>query len=186
MQKSDETRAEMLHATSPLFNKRKLKLGTFGSNLSGAQTVSSIEGVLKVDWDTASTVGAMAEAMEFEAIVPVGRWRGFGGDTDFNRDSFESYTFAAGMAAQTKYPAVFATSHVSTIHPTMAAKQAITIDHISGGRFALNVVTGWYKAGMRRLNHFAIHADDLARPPLLRGHGAHGGWQCGDGRFTFA
>ena len=146
MKKSDEIRAEMLHATSPLFNKRKLKLGTFGSNLSGAQTVSSMEGVLKVDWDTASTVGAMAEAMEFEAIVPVGRWRGFGGDTDFNRDSFESYTFAAGMAAQTKYPAVFATSHVSTIHPTMAAKQATTIDHISGGRFALNVVTGWYKA----------------------------------------
>jgi dimethylsulfone monooxygenase len=146
MRKSDEIRAEMLHATNPLFNERKLKLGTFGSNLSGAQTVSSMEGVLKVDWPTASTVGAMADAMEFEAIVPVGRWRGFGGDTDFNGDSFESYTFAAGMAAQTKYPAVFATSHVSTVHPTMAAKQAATIDHISGGRFSLNVITGWYKA----------------------------------------
>ena len=25
----------------------------------------------------------------------------------------------------------------------MAAKQATTIDHVTGGRFALNIVTGW-------------------------------------------
>ena len=40
---------------------------------------------------------------------------------------------------------MFATSHVLTIHPIMAAKQATTIDHITGGRFALNVVTGWHR-----------------------------------------
>ena len=31
------------------------------------------------------------------------------------------------------------------MHPVMAAKQATTIDHITGGRFTLNVVTGWYR-----------------------------------------
>ena len=31
---------------------------------------------------------------------------------------------------------IFATSHVPTIHPVMAAKQAAAIDHISNGRFA--------------------------------------------------
>jgi alkanesulfonate monooxygenase SsuD/methylene tetrahydromethanopterin reductase-like flavin-dependent oxidoreductase (luciferase family) len=35
---------------------------------------------------------------------------------------------------------------VLTIHPIMAAKQAATIDHITGGRFALNVVTGWHRS----------------------------------------
>jgi alkanesulfonate monooxygenase SsuD/methylene tetrahydromethanopterin reductase-like flavin-dependent oxidoreductase (luciferase family) len=34
---------------------------------------------------------------------------------------------------------------VPTIHPILAAKQGMTVDHISGGRFALNVVTGWHK-----------------------------------------
>ena len=29
------------------------------------------------------------------------------------------------------------------VHPIMAAKQMITIDHITGGRTALNIVTGW-------------------------------------------
>jgi alkanesulfonate monooxygenase SsuD/methylene tetrahydromethanopterin reductase-like flavin-dependent oxidoreductase (luciferase family) len=38
---------------------------------------------------------------------------------------------------------VFATVHVPTMHPVLAAKQATTIDHIGKGRFALNVVTGW-------------------------------------------
>ena len=32
-----------------------------------------------------------------------------------------------------------------TVHPIVAAKQATTIDHISSGRFALNVVCGWYE-----------------------------------------
>src|SRR3546814_6724447 len=39
-------------------------------------------------------------------------------------------------------------SHISTIHPLMAAKQAASIDHISGGRFVLNVVTGWNRPEM--------------------------------------
>jgi alkanesulfonate monooxygenase SsuD/methylene tetrahydromethanopterin reductase-like flavin-dependent oxidoreductase (luciferase family) len=29
------------------------------------------------------------------------------------------------------------------LHPIVAAKAAITIDRISGGRFALNLVMGW-------------------------------------------
>ena len=40
---------------------------------------------------------------------------------------------------------MFATSHVPTIHPIVAAKQATTIDHITGGRFALNIVCGWFE-----------------------------------------
>ncbi len=83
--------------------------------------------------------------MEFEALVPVGRWRGFGGVTNFNGPGFESFSWAAGIGASTKYSSVFATSHVPTVHPIMAAKQGTTIDHITGGRFTLNVVTGWHK-----------------------------------------
>jgi len=132
------------HKTNPLFNDRKLKLGTFSSNLSHGCAITTIDGVLQADWQSTLTLARLADEMELEALVPVGRWKGFGGVTNFNGAGFEPYTWAAAIGASTRYPAVFATSHVPTVHPIMAAKQATTIDHVSGGRFALNIVTGWF------------------------------------------
>ncbi len=140
------TRADQLReARNPLFGPRKLKLGTFSSNLSGGCAISKIDGVLKADWPSTLALAKMADEMEFEALVPVGRWKGFGGVTNFNGAGFESFTWAAGIGASTRHSGVFATSHVPTMHPVMAAKQATTIDHVTGGRFSLNVVTGWYR-----------------------------------------
>src|SRR6202167_2574150 len=136
---------ELRESNNPLFNDRKLKLGTFCSNLSGGATMSSIDGVLKVNWESTATLARLADEMGFEAIVPVGRWKGFGGSTNFNGEGCECFTRAAAMGALTRHPAVFATSHVPTMHPVMAAKQGATIDHISGGRFTLTIVTGWYR-----------------------------------------
>ena len=140
------TRADQLReASNPLFNNRKLKLGTFCSNLSGGCTMSSIDGILQARWESTETLARMADDMEFEAIVPVGRWKGFGGATNFNGEGFECFTWAAAMSALTRKSGIFATCHVPTMHPVMAAKQAATIDHIGRGRFTLNVVTGWYR-----------------------------------------
>ena len=142
----ERTRADQLReASNPLFNDRKLKLGTFCSNLSGGATMSTIDGVLQAKWESTQTLARIADEMQFEAVVPVGRWKGFGGSTNFNGEGFECFTWAAAMGALTRNPAVFATCHVPTMHPVMAAKQAGTIDHISGGRFTLNIVTGWYR-----------------------------------------
>src|SRR5579864_7108276 len=138
---ADEPRRKI----NPLYNGRKLKLGTFSSNLSHGCAITTIDGTLKADWQSTLTLARLADEMEFEALVPVGRWKGFGGVTNFNGAGFEPYTWAAAIGATTKYSAVFATSHVPTVHPIMAAKQATTIDHITGGRFTLNVVTGWHR-----------------------------------------
>jgi alkanesulfonate monooxygenase SsuD/methylene tetrahydromethanopterin reductase-like flavin-dependent oxidoreductase (luciferase family) len=108
--------------------------------------MSTVDGVLEATWDQTTALARMGEEMEFEALVPVGRWRGFGGATNFNGAGFECFTWAAGQAAQTEKAGIFVTSHVPTIHPVMAAKQISTIDHISSGRVALNVVTGWNTA----------------------------------------
>ena len=70
---------------------------------------------------------------------------------------FECFSWAAGMAASTKYPAVFATSHVPMYHPALAAKQATVIDHISNGRHAINIVGGWNQG---ELEMFGAHMQD--------------------------
>ena len=141
-----QSRADDLReAKHPVYSDRKLRLGTFSSNLSYGCAISTIDGTLNADWPSTSSLAAMSDEMDFEALVPVGRWRGFGGPTDFNGEGFECFTWAAATGAQTKRAGLFATSHVPTIHPILAAKQGMTVDHISGGRFALNVVTGWHK-----------------------------------------
>ena len=140
MSKADE---QDRRRTNPLFNDRKLKLGTFCTNLDYGCAMSTIEGTLRISWASTLALAKLAAELEFEAIVPVGRWKGFGGVTNFNGPGFETFSWAAGIGASTRYPAIFATSHVPTVHPVMAAKQATTIDHITNGRFALNIVTGW-------------------------------------------
>ena len=40
---------------------------------------------------------------------------------------------------------MLATVHVPLVHPLMVAKMSSTVDHVSNGRFALNIVAGWFK-----------------------------------------
>ena len=104
-----------------------------------------------------------ADRMGFEFALPLGRWRGFGGVTDFNGASFETYTWAAGLAEATERIMVFATSHVSSVHPVVAAKQAVTIDHISGGRFGINLVMGWFRPEMEMFGGQMLDHDERYR-----------------------
>jgi alkanesulfonate monooxygenase SsuD/methylene tetrahydromethanopterin reductase-like flavin-dependent oxidoreductase (luciferase family) len=136
---------ELRRATNPLFNGNKMKLGIFGHNCSNGCAITLAEGHLETTWPNTKAISVLANQAGLEALVPIARWRGFGGPTNFNGRCFETYTWAAGLASATDYSAVFSTSHVPTVHPIMAAKQATTIDHISGGRFALNVVCGWFQ-----------------------------------------
>ena len=151
---------ELRRKTNPVFNDRKLKLGTFGTNLDRGCAISTIDRVLEISWPNTLELARISEQMEFEALVPIGRWRGFGGVTNFNGPGFECFSWAAGIGASTKYSGIFATSHVPTIHPVMAAKQATTIDHITDGRFALNLVTGWHRPEIEMFGAPLMEHDD--------------------------
>jgi alkanesulfonate monooxygenase SsuD/methylene tetrahydromethanopterin reductase-like flavin-dependent oxidoreductase (luciferase family) len=129
--------------TNPLFNDQKMKLGLFGTNCSYGLIMSHAPTTYEATWAHTVAIAQRADALGFEAMIPVARWKGFGGSTNFNGNCFETYTWAAGLAQATENIAIAATSHLPTIHPIVAAKQATTIDHISGGRFALNLVMGW-------------------------------------------
>ena len=121
----------------------KFQLAVFGCNVSHGCTISSAPGGIEVTWAESLLLAQQADALGLEAFIPVCRWKGFGGASEFNHRTFETFSWAAGLAQATKNIRVFATVAVPTIHPVLAAKQAATIDHISGGRFGLNVVAGW-------------------------------------------
>ena len=108
----DRRSDELRRAGNPLYGERKLKLGTFGTNLDRGCAISTIDGVLEINWPNTLTLAKLADEMEFEALVPVGRWKGFGGVTNFNGPGFETFSWAAGVGALTQNATVFATSHV--------------------------------------------------------------------------
>jgi alkanesulfonate monooxygenase SsuD/methylene tetrahydromethanopterin reductase-like flavin-dependent oxidoreductase (luciferase family) len=92
----------------PLYNDNRLKLGVFGINVSNGCAATTAEGHLKTSWPTNVDIATVADQAGFEAIVPVARWKGFGGKTNFNGSCFETYTWAAGLGAiiQKPYPAI--------------------------------------------------------------------------------
>ena len=128
-----------------LGNSNRLKLGTFATNLGRGGTASKAPGLLPMTWDAVRGVARHAERLGLELLVPVARWKGFGGETNYGGPSFETLTWAAGLAEATSEVAIFATCHVPVVHPVLAAKQMMTIDHISGGRCGLNIVGGWHR-----------------------------------------
>lgn len=129
--------------TNPLLGDNAMKLGLFGTNCSYGLVMSHAPSTYEVTWDHTIEIAQRADQLGLEALVPIARWKGFGGSTNFNGKAFETYTWAAGVAQATERIAIASTSHLPTVHPIVAAKAATTVDHISKGRFALNMVMGW-------------------------------------------
>ena len=142
----------------PVFNENRLKLGIFGMNCSNGCTITHAETSFVATYEHNVKIAKLADELGFEMLVPVGRWKHFGGTTKFNSNNMEVFTWATAMACNTSRIMPFATSHVPTVHPLFAAKQASTIDNISAGRFGLNIVCGWFRPeiemfGMEQLPH---------------------------------
>ena len=139
--------------SNPIFNDNKLKLGTFCTNT--IPNMSSVPEILQPTWANTLASAHLADNAGLEAIIPIARWKGYLDDKADHPSNivFETFTWAAGVAAATKYSAVFATSHAPTMHPMLVAKESATIDAISGGRFALNIVGGWNR---REFDMFGI------------------------------
>ena len=59
---------------------------------------------------------------------------------------FESWTLLAGLAARTERIRLGVLVSSNTFrHPALLAKQAVTVDHLSGGRLEVGLGAGWYE-----------------------------------------
>ena len=78
--------------------------------------------------------------------------------------ALDAWSTAAGLAAVTRSLELMVAVRPTFHSPAMLAKQAANIDHISGGRLALNVVSSWWSDEARRYGvHFDQHDDRYAR-----------------------
>jgi dimethylsulfone monooxygenase len=120
-----------------------LKLGLFGANCSSGRSYIVAPERWETTWENNIRLAQLADEAGLECMVPIARWKGYGGELNPNGTSWESLTWACGLLAATARINVFATVHVPLNHPLVAAKQMATADHIGRGRFGVNVVCGW-------------------------------------------
>jgi len=111
-------------------------------------------------WQDSVAVAKMFDDAGLEAIVPYSRWKPFGGPEHATGVTLDTFAWAAAVSAVTSYSSVFATVHAHAVHPLVAAKQGATIDQISGGRFALNLVVGFYLPEIETFGSDAGTKDD--------------------------
>lgn len=128
-----------------MFEKDNFLLGTFASNCSGGMSVTKVPERWDNSWSNNLRLAKMLDDSGIEFMLPIARWIGYGGETNFHGRVLETMTWAAGLLASTRKINVFATIHTAANHPVVVAKQLATIDQISGGRIGLNVVAGWNK-----------------------------------------
>ena len=110
-------------------------------NVSGGLVVSNVE--QRTDWSYEYNV-RLAQAAEkngFEyALTQIRFTAGYNAE-----NQHESVSFSHGLLAKTEKLKVIAAILPGPWKPALAAKQLATIDHLSNGRIAINVVSGWFR-----------------------------------------
>ena len=126
-----------------MHNANALKIGFFGANCSTARTATLVAERWLASWPDCLKLARMADEVGIDFLLPIGRWKGYGGGSDFHGTTLETVTWACGLLAATQRITVFGTVHAPLFHPLIAAKEFVTADHIGEGRFGLNIVAGW-------------------------------------------
>ena len=132
-----------MHDRMAMYNANELKIGLFGLNCSSGRAVTMVPERWTGSWPDNLKLARMADEAGIDFLLPVARWKGYGGDTDYMGTTLETLTWASGLLAATKRIIVFGTVHAPLFNPIIAAKEFVTADHIGQGRFGLNIVVGW-------------------------------------------
>lgn len=126
-----------------MYGPHRLQIGLFGANCSSGRAVTMVPERWTGNWRDNLKLARMADEAGIDFLLPIGRWKGYGGDTDYQGSTLETITWATGLLACTRRITVFGTVHAPLFNPVIAAKEMVTADHIGEGRFGLNIVVGW-------------------------------------------
>ena len=138
-----------MDARLAMHNRNAFKLGLFGANCSSGRAVTTAPERWSGSWADNLALARTADDAGLDFMLPIGRWKGYGGQTDYQGATLESVTWATGILANTTRMTVFATVHAPLLHPIIAAKAFATADHVGAGRFGLNIVCGWNEGEFR-------------------------------------
>ncbi|WNV77051.1 LLM class flavin-dependent oxidoreductase [Geodermatophilus sp. DSM 44513] len=131
--------------TRPLTSAQHFTLGLFSPNCSSGLAVTKVPERWSGSWADNLRLARLSDDVGIDFLLPIARWIGYGGETNFHESVLEPVAWAAGLLAATSRVTVFATVHTAFNHPVVTAKQLATVDQIGGGRAGINIVAGWNK-----------------------------------------
>ena len=86
----------MLNANSSLPQRgllaggNALKIGLFGANCSSGRAVTKVPERWSGTWADNLRLARMADEAGIDFLLPIARWKGYGGDTDYEGETLET------------------------------------------------------------------------------------------------
>jgi FMNH2-dependent dimethyl sulfone monooxygenase len=136
-----------------------IKFAYWVPNVSGGLVISKIE--QRTSWDIGynTKLAQIAEASGFDyALSQIRFTAGYGAEFQH-----ESISFSQALLAATRKLKVIAAVLPGPWHPALLAKQIATISHLSEGRVAVNVVSGWFRGEFAAIGEPWLDHDERYR-----------------------
>lgn len=168
--------------------RQPILLGLFLPIQAGGWSASTLARTTDWRFDYNRDLVLAAERLGFDLVFALSQWLpkgGYGGV--FDGQALDSFATTAALTSVTRRILLISTIHVlyGPLHPLHLAKWGATLDHISGGRWGINVVTGHRAVehemfGWSRLDHdrrYALAAEFLEVVQRLWGDGENFSFQ---------
>jgi FMNH2-dependent dimethyl sulfone monooxygenase len=137
----------------------EIKFAYWVPNVSGGLVTSTIEQRTSWDFEYNKKLAQTAEKNGFDyALSQVRYMASYGAEYQH-----ESTSFSLALLGATERLKVIAAVHPGLWHPVVLAKFGATADHLSSGRFAINVVSGWFAGEFTALGEPWLEHDERYR-----------------------
>ena len=136
-----------------------LKFAYWVPNVSGGLVVSKLPQKTGWDFEANKRYAQTAEQVGFEyALLQTRFIASYGAE-----NQLEAASLGSALAAVTEKINLISAVHPGLWHPAVYAKILTTIDNISGGRAAVNVVSGWFKGEFTAFGEHWLEHDERYR-----------------------
>ena len=160
-------------------NNEAVKFAYWVPNVSGGLVISNIEQRTSWTIDYNRKLAQIAEASGFEyALSQIRFTAGYGAEFQH-----ESVSFSHALLESTTSLKVIAAILPGPWNPAIAAKQIATINHLTNGRVAVNIVSGWFRGEFAAIGEHWLDHDERYRRSEEFSRALRGIWT--EDNFTF-
>ena len=106
-------RTASMQQRAAMYNANAFKIGLFGANCSSGRSATKVPERWSASWPDCLALVRLADAAGIDFMLPIGRWKGYGGETDYQGATLETITWATALLAASRPVAQVMVSSVS-------------------------------------------------------------------------